>query len=212
MRRKWRNGVSILNRLRLSPHLDDDGLAAIWTDEATSGVRRAHPHLEGCQSCRTRFAELSARLESVRIDATTEADENFPAERLAAQQALIFRRLEAAERPARVIAFPRFAQPLTSRTSHASRWVAAAAAGGLIVGVGVGQLMDFRHSFTPQRQPTTAQARVSAPPASLGGELRPSDTRDEAFLSELDASLSRAAVPELRALDELTPRAGDRSR
>jgi len=36
--------------------------------------------------------------------------------------------------------------------------------------------------------------------------------RDEAFLSELDASLSRAAVPELRALDAFTPRAGDLSR
>jgi len=37
-------------------------------------------------------------------------------------------------------------------------------------------------------------------------------TRDEAFLSELDASLSRAAVPELRALDAFTPRASDLSR
>jgi hypothetical protein len=50
-------------------------------------------------------------------------------------------------------------------------------------------------------------------PISSGIQLTPiADTRDEAFLSELDASLSRAAVPELRALDELTPRAGDRSR
>jgi len=208
--------VSILNRLRLSAHLDDAGLAAIWTDGATSGVRQAHPHLESCPTCRARFAELSAWLQGVRIDATAEADEQFSAERLAAQHALIFRRLEAAERPARVIAFPRFARPLTSRTSHASGWIAAAAA-GLIVGVGVGQLMDLRHSFTPQPARTTAQAqaRVALPTVPIGGELRVqaiSDTRDEAFLSELDASLSRAAVPELRALDELTPRAGDRSR
>jgi len=61
----------------------------------------------------------------------------------------------------------------------------------------------------------TAQARMNTPtvPISSGIQLTPiADTRDEAFLSELDASLSRAAVPELRALDELTPRAGDRSR
>jgi hypothetical protein len=215
VKRKWRDVVSILNRLRLSAHLDDAGLAAVWTDEATSGVRQPHPHLESCPTCRARFAELSAWLQNARVDATAEADEYFSAERLSAQHASIFRRLEAAERPARVIAFPRFAQPLTSRTSHASRWIAAAAAAGLIVGVGVGQLMDLRHPFTPQSPRTTAQARMNTPtvPISSGIQLTPiADTRDEAFLSELDASLSRAAVPELRALDELTPRAGDRSR
>src|SRR6476660_5727973 len=181
---KWRNAVSILNRLRLSAHLDDAGLAAIWTDEATSGVRQTHPHLESCPACRARFAELSAWLQNVRIDATTEADEHFSAERLASQHALVFRRLEAAERPARVIAFPRFAQPLTSRTFHASRWIAAAAAAGLIVGVGVGQLMDLRHPFTPQPQPMTARARVTGPGTRGGVELGGSplnDTRDAAF-------------------------------
>ncbi len=213
VKRKWRNAVSILNRLRLSAHLDDDGLAAIWTDQAVTGVRQAHPHLEACTSCRARFVELSAWLRSVSTDATAEADEQFPSERLAAQHAAIFRRLEAAERPARVIAFPRFAQPLTSRTSHASRWIAAAAAAGLIVGVGVGQLMDLRHPFTAQPASTTqARANTSRGPISRDGFVQPvSDTRDAAFLSELDASLSRG-VPELRALDAFTPRADDQSR
>jgi hypothetical protein len=205
--------VSILNRLRLTEHLDDAGLTAIWNDASPSPVRPQHPHLESCAGCRTRFAELSHWLDTLRIDATKEADEAFPAERLAAQHAQIFRRLEAAERPARVIAFPKFAQPLTSRTSHASRWVAAAAAAGLIVGVGVGQLMDLRHSLSDR--PSTAQARVAAVAAARGTEPRlasVSATRDEAFLSELDASLSRPAVPELRALDAFTPRADDRPR
>jgi hypothetical protein len=201
--------MSILNRLRLSAHLDDAALAAIWTDG-----RLSHPHLDSCVACRTRFADFSTWLENMRVDAITEADENFSAERLATQQAQIFRRLEAAERPARVIAFPRFTQPLTSRTSHASRWIAAAAAAGLIVGVGVGQLMDLRHSLTAANA-STVHARVANAPASGGRDLRVqtvSAIRDETFLSELDASLSRAAVPELRALDGLTPRAGDRAR
>ena len=200
--------MSILNRLRLTAHLDDAVLTAIWTDAWATGERQQHPHLENCAACRTRFAELSSWLETLRLDATTEADESFPPERLKIQHAQIFRRLEAAERPARVIAFPRFAQPLTSRTSHASRWIAAAAAAGLIVGVGVGQLMDLRHSLS---QPTT-QARAASPSLPRGLDPRMqsvSVTRDEAFLSELDASLSRAAVPELRALDAFTPRAGD---
>jgi hypothetical protein len=201
--------MSILNRLRLSAHLDDAALAAIWTDG-----RLSHPHLDGCVACRARFADFSAWLESIRADAITQADESFSAERLAAQQAQIFRRLEAAGRPARVIAFPRFAQPLTSRTSHVSRWIAAAAAAGLIVGVGVGQMMDLRHSLVAPNA-SAVQARVANAPDASGRDARVqtvSAIGDETFLSELDASLSRTAVPELRALDAFTPRAGDRAR
>jgi hypothetical protein len=206
--------VSILDRLRLSAHLDHAALAAIWTDRAMSGVPSTHPHLEDCATCRARFADFSTWLESMRLDATAEADEHFSAERLAGQHALVFRRLEAAERPARVIAFPRFTQPLTSRTSNASRWIAAAAAAGLIVGVGVGQLMDLRHSLTAPTAPVNT-VRDAERPAVAGRDPRVqtvSGARDEMFLSELDASLSRAPVPELRALDAFTPRAGDRSR
>jgi hypothetical protein len=200
--------VSILNRLRLTAHLDDAGLAAIWTDAWPAGMRQPHAHLESCPACRARYAQLGAWLDTLRLDATTEADERFPPERLAAQHAQIFRRLEAAERPARVIAFPRFAQPLTSRTSHASRWIAAAAAAGLIVGVGVGQLMDLRHSLS--RATTERDAPTTMASQRLDPRLSPVNvTRDEAFLSDLDASLSRAAVPELRALDAFTPRASD---
>ena len=201
--------MSLLNRLRLSAHLDDAALAAIWTDG-----RPSHPHLSTCATCRTRFAEFSAWLENMRVDAITEADEHFSAERLVTQQAQIFRRLEAAEHPARVIAFPKFTQPLTSRSSHASRWIAAAAAAGLIVGVGVGQLMDLRHALSVPNAPAV-QARVADAPAGARRNARVQTigvTRDEAFLSELDASLSRGAVPELRALDAFTPRAGDRAR
>jgi hypothetical protein len=195
--------------LRLSAHLDDAALAAIWTDG-----RPSHPHLTTCASCRARFAEFSSWLESMRVDAVTEADDYFSAERLATQQAQIFRRLEAAERPARVIAFPRFAQPLSSRSSHASRWIAAAAAAGLIVGVGVGQLMDLRHSLTVRDTPAAQTQLVDAPlTARRDARVQPiSAARDELFLSELEASLSRASVPELRALDAFTPRAGDRAR
>jgi hypothetical protein len=199
--------MSVLNRLRLSAHLDDAALTAIWTDGRTS-----HPHLDRCVACRARFADVSTWLENIRVDAITEADENFSAERLAIQQAAIFRRLEAAERPARVIAFPRFTQPLTSRSSNASRWIAAAAAAGLITGVGVGQFMDLRHSLRRTPDASAVQARVAEVPARDSRIQTLSGIRDEAFLSELDASLSRPAVPELRALDAFTPRAGDRAR
>jgi hypothetical protein len=206
--------VSILNQLRLNRHLDDSALAALWTDATLAGGRTAHPHLDACAACRTRYDTFSCWLDDLRIEATAEATELFPVERLATQRAAIFRRIEAAERPARVIAFPKFAQPLTSRSSSASRWIAAAAAAGLIVGVGVGQLMDLRHSLRPIA-PTT-QARLAAQPNRDAPEpmVRTANTsgRDEAFLSDVDASLTRASVPELRALDELTPHAGEQPR
>jgi hypothetical protein len=206
--------VSILNRLRLNSHLDDAAIAAIWTDSTLEGTRPAHPHLGVCTPCRARFTMFADALEELRADATAHADELFPAERLAAQHAHIFRRIEASERPARVIAFPRFPAPLTSRSSHASRWIAAAAAAGLIVGVGVGQVMDLRHIGTAS--PAQIQARLTAPPqatdrvTSSGPVANPGE--DEAFLSDLDASLSRPSVPELRAIDEFTPHAGEQPR
>jgi hypothetical protein len=208
--------VSILDRLRLNRHLDDAAFAAIWTDRSLSGVQTSHPHLNACAVCRSRFSAFTVWLEELRTEATSEADEAFPAERLAAQHAQIFRRLEAAERPARVIAFPKFSRPLAARSSsRASRWVAAAAAAGLIVGVGVGQLMDLRPSLSnrvPAAQTRLADARRSPDRPEAGIRTVSTAVGDEKFLSELDASLSRPAVPELRALDEFTPRAGEQPR
>jgi hypothetical protein len=202
--------VFILNRLRLTRHLDDTALAAIWTDAALAGGHTAHPHLEVCPDCRTRFEGLVEWLADLRDEAAAEAAEHFPLERLANQRAQILRRIEAAERPARVIAFPKFTQPLTSRSSGASRWIAGAAAAGLIVGVGVGQLMDLRHSLRPA--PATTQARVQPNERRDPAAVRPVGAigHEEALLSDVDDSLARASVPELRALDDLTPRAGER--
>ncbi|MEP6919326.1 MAG: hypothetical protein ABJC89_27030, partial [Acidobacteriota bacterium] len=175
------------------------------------GGPTAHPHLEVCADCSTRYDALTGWLADLRDEAAAEAAEQFPLERLANQRAQIFRRIEAAERPARVIAFPKFTQPLTSRSSNASRWIAAAAAAGLIVGVGVGQLMDLRHALGPA--PITTQALYNVPaPITRAPVVRAVSAmaREEALLSDMDDSLSRASVPELRALDDLTPRAGER--
>lgn len=206
--------MSIIDRLRLSAHLDEAALVSLWTDAALGTAPAAHPHLERCTPCRNRFAELASWLDSVRADAVAEADEHFPAERLAAQSAQIFRRLEAAERPARVIAFPTFTQPLPSRSSHASRWIAAGLAAGLILGVGFGQLLDLRHSLAPHQAATATDARLTSDAQAMQSaemSLPKPDGREDLFLSELDASISRAPA-ELRALDAFTPRAGDQVR
>ena len=206
--------MSILDRLRLKGHLGDAGLAEVWTEQCLTGVQASQTHLQSCADCRARFASFCVWADGLRGDAVAGADEAFPAERLAAQQAQIMRRLEAAERPARVIAFPKSSGPMSAGSSLPARWITVAAAAGLIVGVGVGQWMGLRHSFTGI--PTTT-ARLSEPPRSdrpANPEIRAVSTsvREEMFLSEIDDSLSRASLPELRAFDAFTPRAGERPR
>lgn len=202
--------MSILDRLN-GRHLDDAALAAIWTrTAAASGAASGSwdatgdAHLAACAECRVRFDAFASWMDEVRSEARLEADEAFPAERLAAQQALIFRRLEASERPARVIAFPKYPVGGAERSAPVWRWITAAAAAGLIVGVGLGQLMDLRRFGGDQRffpaDRAVQQTRAVVPASASVSE--------ETLLLELEA----AATPQyeaLRAYDTLTPRAAD---
>lgn len=211
----WRNAVSILDRLRVNGHLDDTVLVQLWTERSLSdGAARlaVHPHLQACSVCRLRLAALDDWMAELRTDANAEADQAFPVERLAAQQAQVLRRLAAAERPARVIAFPRLTRPLSSSTSPVRRWVAAAAAAGLVVGLGLGQVMDLRRPLGAARAINEARPESSRPDRLPSGIVTVSTTSlPDTFLMDLDASLARQSMPEgLRALDEFTPRTGER--
>jgi hypothetical protein len=199
--------VSILDRLRLNAHLDDAALTALWADASLAGERPAHPHLSACAACRSRFGALTHWLGDVRSTAVAEADQAFPPERLAAQQAAIFRRLEASERPARVIRFPKLTRPTISTSSPVPRWIAASAAAGLVVGLGLGQMMDLRHG--PERITLDSPARIIEPTAARPGPVvqAVATSSDAAFLAEIEATLTRPTVNELRAIDEFTPRA-----
>jgi hypothetical protein len=192
-------------------HLNDAALAEIWTASSASGESATDVHLLGCAACAARYDGLCAWLEGVRAEALDEAEAAFPADRLAAQQAHILRRLEAAERPARVIAFPKFAQPLSHRPSIAHRWITVAAAAGLVIGVALGQWMDLRHRFGPQ--PTrTADAVVASVPAPKTSEMviqTAATLSDDALLLEVDALTTYPSVAPLRALDTITPRSRD---
>ena len=201
------------DRSRPERHLTDDAFADLWSTAAASGEPVAHPHLASCAQCRARYSAFTGWLDCLHDDAVSEADEAFPPERLAAQQAQVMRRLEALERPARVIAFPRFARPVTSTQGHAQRWVAAAAAAGLIIGLAAGQLVDVRRMFTPTRTVQTQQnARLtttqpvgspSVVPASL------SSVSDETLFFGGDPARTTGRLPVLQAMDDITPRARD---
>lgn len=200
--------VSIIGRLT-SPHLDDDVFAELWTNACAEGAPVAsHPHLRECAVCRLRFASFSSWLAELRHDAVLEADEAIPAERLAAQQAQIVRRLEAAERPARVIAFPK--HPVaTPRPPSVGRWIAVAAAASFVIGIGLGQLLDLRHlSSEPSTFPADRMAESRATGQTPGVVPARITFNEEADLADLEA----AATPRyeaLRAYDTFTPRAAD---
>jgi hypothetical protein len=201
--------VSILRRL--NGHLDDAALAELWTNALADGSSPAgHAHLKTCVECRLRFTSFSNWMDDVRSDALGEADEVLTPDRLAAQQAQIFRRLEAAERPARVIAFPKL--PMVSlRPSPVRRWIAASAAAGLIAGIGLGQIFDLR-DLTRRPSSFPVERIASAAP---GGNNSPTVAIPVvALLSEETtlAELEEAATPHyeaLQAYDTYTPRAAD---
>lgn len=186
-------------------------------DAAPSGVP-AERHLDACGECRARYAAFTEWLALMRDDAVAEADEAFGAERLAAQQTMVARRLEALEHPARVIAFPRFARPISAEPHSGRRWIAAAAAAGLFVGLGLGQMLEFSRSVPPaprQAETTTERqlARGNTPSTDavrLGVTPVASQISDENFLDDHELAPSQARVPEsLQYLNAITPLSRD---
>ena len=199
----------------LNPHLEDDDFADVWSARTTFGVqesdRPGERHLRTCADCRSRYASFTGWLEDVRSDAHAEADDVFGRERLAVQHTQIFRRLEALEHPARVIAFPKAPGPVTVQTSNRRRWTAAAAAVGLITGIGLGQLIEFRTGRTlPETfaQRTAGRGHVAVVETHRNVQPVAAET-DEAFI-EPEITASQVRVPEsLQYLNAITPGALD---
>jgi hypothetical protein len=141
---------------------------------------------------------LAASLETLRDEAITEADAAFTPERLAAQRAHILRRLENADRPARVLPFPLAHRTTPVRQPTARRWIAAAAAAGLFVGAIAGKFIDpwavGRGAGRPQVV-SQGQPALSALP----------DWSEEDFLLDVELALERPVIDGLETIDAMTP-------
>ena len=198
----------------LNPHLEDDDFADVWSARTTVGApesdRPAESHLRKCAECQGRYTSFVSWLDGIRVDARAETDEVFSRDHLAAQQLQIFRRLESLEHPARVIAFPKFARPVAIQTSGRRRWTAVAAAIGLITGIGLGQLLEFRTSGPAPDPVGQRMARATVPPVEATRNIQPiSIDNDEAFI-EPEITSSQVGVPEsLQYLNAITPGARD---
>ena len=185
-------------------HLSERALV----DVLMTGARPVH--LDRCDLCAERAVELGRWLDEIRTSELEAADAAFPAERLALQQRQILRRLEQAERPARVITFPGLRDERFGASGRGIRpaWIGIAAAAGLVLGLLGGQVTA---RLAPVRAaapaaapaPVPADGQVPAPPANV-----PAASTATAFnympldLDEYD----RPQIAEVAAMDAYTPR------
>lgn len=144
--------------------------------------------------------ELRPELEALVDDAVTD-------DQLADQHARILARLAEAQSHDRVLAFPaRRAASSRHRARPAARWLAAAAAAGLVAGLAAGRML--LPELDPAHDAEAPQFAVTAAPPMLMPAAVPMHVEEEEFLAEMETVLTNRRVPELRALDDLTPRAG----
>ena len=170
-------------------HLSDDRLIDVCLDRAPAAFERKH--LEGCDLCEGRRASLARLLTDVSDVARAEADAVFTPERLGRQRGRILQRVEQEVPHGRIISFPaghgQGPTPLRARPDR--RWIAGAAAAGLVIGLLAGHLSydlpTSGTSPTPQAVPTTLS--------------------EEEFLGRLEVAIDGAGGSALRPLHDLTP-------
>ena len=220
-------------------HLTDDRLLAcvLGTTDASARTDAATAdHLRRCGRCKGRFSALVTLLETMPDVADAGFQDVFTPQRLQTQRARIghrLARLVGTVEPARVLAFPFFGQPL-GRLDRPGRWLAAAAAAGLLLGVITGQLLQYREGAI--RTATAVSAADAVPPSApavdgpagvldMTGTVAlpaPNDSSqaqaspltlaefarlmaEEEGLGRLDLALASYQVSELESIDALTP-------
>lgn len=157
-------------------------------------------HLDRCDICAARAVELNRWLDTVQRVAIETADEAFPQERLAAQQAQILRRLEQADEPARVIAFPGQVRSETrelGRFRVAPGWLAVAAGLGLVVGAAGGQ-------FSARFNQSPAPVAVAPATPATAPDPEPVGMTNAYWVDPTD--LDGYVPASLEPLNEATPR------
>lgn len=184
---------------RPDPHLDDATLRLLAIDPAALDGRQS-THLAGCPRCHEAAARARRDAAALRAEATTAADVAFSPAALDRQRRSILARITRGQRSARVLAFP---APDVAISRHRAdrRWLAAAAAAGLVLGALAGQLPHLGRG--PADQVTAPSA--APPPTAVVTARADSRPFDDTLLREVEAALAPGSRPELRALDALTP-------
>jgi hypothetical protein len=182
--------------------LTDDQLMEVHASGSESG------HLDECRDCRARYDNLAHSLEQIREDAVSEADAVFTAERLHDQRDRILRRLERHGHPAEVVMFPSRAGSRQAAyrllLGPARRWVAGAAAAGLVAGLFLGFAVDRRVGSISARRTTKPSAAVAWQRGSVEHPAMAA-MQDEQILTDIEDVLTGPhRLLEMRVLDDMT--------
>jgi hypothetical protein len=181
-------------------HLTDDQLIEMCM------VRTDAPAALDCPVCDERRAAVAVLLDEVSAAADDAFATAFPPDRVARQYTRILQRLEQQGRLGRVIAFPlsQARSASTLRPRPVRRWVAGAAAAGLVIGMAAGHLAHelpaFRRSVEPAQQ---AAYNRPTPPADRA--VASTTIADDEFLLEIERAVGSSGPAALRRLDAVTP-------
>ncbi len=162
-------------------------------------------HLHDCAECRSRHESLRGLLADATSASVADADAAFPLDRLTRQHQHIMERVEQLTQAGRVISFPSaFGRVTPPSAANGSRWVAAAAAAGLVVGLLGGHLthdLRIQPSATfAGRAPASATHAVVVPVSQPG---------EEELLGQVEVAFEGRGPSALRPLDALTPAVWD---
>jgi hypothetical protein len=185
-------------------YLAERGLEALdASDEA--GLR----HLVRCTSCDARYLAMQRAFDDAREAVIDRADAAVTSEILAEQRARILRRVDAHYAGPRVLEFPHGSVPahLSAASPIVVRWVAVAAAAGLVIGLTAGQFLHLRRDDAAVAR-NVASAPASIRAAHMTPVLRamngvPAVDENE-FLSEVDLAAAAPQAAELRAIYAFT--------
>ena len=180
-------------------HLSDDRLLEVCLDQASFAAEQQH--LESCPACAERGTHLARMLADVTDVTVAEADAAFGADRLAKQRARILQRLELDGRSGRVITFPASHPHGPSlRARPRMRWIAGAAAAGLVIGI----LADHVAHVVPSRRAAPTQIALQPTGATL--QAVSTSMSEEELLGLLEVAIEGTGGASLGPLDDLTPR------
>ncbi len=199
-------------------HLSENDIVSLLRPPSVPDVRddRARAHLSRCELCADEAAKLEGFLDGLSDTHDSALRNGVSAERSTKQKHRILRRIRRAVEPGargRLLRFPAVARPTLLDVRLASKWLGAAAAAGLVLGVVLGQWIHVH----PDEQAGNGSAEVArvasdvpAPTVSRTNlsnlPLVMTSTSEDGFLEELDQVLSSPPILELTPLDELTPR------
>jgi hypothetical protein len=150
-------------------------------------------------------ARQKETLEAYRAAAHAEADSHFDERALETQRSRIMARLELAGQRARVLPFPGASAGVRPGSGHSRRWISAAAAAGLLIGLVTGQLLHVMPGDNwvhrdPVRLSPAPPSRMAAVPAVV----QTSFDSEDALLDAIDAAITQRGASDLRAYDDLT--------